>query len=156
MLAVAAVIGREFRLATLERVTGNRAAETAGPAGGGSSRRGMIREAETAGQYRFSQELVQETLYEELSIARRRRLHGQVGEAIEPLHAANLAAYLRGVGALLRWPGLVGDSDKAIDYAVKAAERAMAQLAWEGGDGHYRQALQSFDLSGPTGRAATV
>ena len=57
------------------------------------SRRGWSQEEAAPGRYRFTHALVQDTLYGELSAGRRLRLHAAVGQALEQLHAANLAPY---------------------------------------------------------------
>ena len=53
---------------------------------------------QVVGRHQFTHALIQETLYEELSLARRTRLHRRIGEAMEhlmggdsPTHAAGLA-----------------------------------------------------------------
>ena len=46
------------------------------------------------GRLRFSHALVRDTLYDELSPARRRQLHAQAGEALEALYAANEEPHL--------------------------------------------------------------
>src|SRR5207237_1686971 len=93
VLAVGAVGGREFRLATLERVT-TRPTDELLELLEEAVRARVIQEHDAVGHYRFSHALVQETLYEELSTARRVRLHGQVGEAIERLRVGDLAPYV--------------------------------------------------------------
>ena len=83
-------------------------------------------------QYWFSHALIRETLYEELSTTRRVRLHRQIGEALEELDAeGNLPqlAYHFAEAA----PG--GDVEKAVDYARRAGEKAVA-LYRLGGRGH--------------------
>ena len=87
-------------------------------------------------QYWFSHALIRETLYEELSTTRRIRLHRQIGEALEELDAeGNLPqlAYHFSEAA----PG--GDVEKAVDYAIRAAERAIALVAYEEAVTHYER-----------------
>jgi tetratricopeptide (TPR) repeat protein len=145
VLAVGSVIGREFRLATLERITGRPTDDLLELLEEAVQAR-VIHEQDAVGQYRFSHALVQETLYAELSTARRVRLHGQVGNAIEQLQAANLTPYLGELAQHYFQAAPAGQVDKAIDYAVKAAERAMEQLAWEAAVEHYQRALQVLEL----------
>ena len=47
---------------------------------------------EEAGGYSFTHALIQQTVLEELSLPRRQRLHLEVAEAIERVHAGNLAS----------------------------------------------------------------
>ena len=145
MLAVASVIGREFRLATLERVTGMPGDELLDLLEEAVQAR-LIQEQDAVGHYRFSHALVQETLYGELSTARRVRLHGQIGDAIEQLQAANLTPYFGELAQHYFQAAAAGQAEKAIEYAVKAAELADGQVAWEAAVEHYQHALQASEF----------
>ena len=97
-------------------------------------------------QYWFSHALIRETLYEELSTTRRVRLHRQIGEALEELDAeGNLPqlAYHFAEAA----PG--GDVEKAVDYAERAAERAIEP----GGLRRGRRALRARAAGARVGNA---
>jgi hypothetical protein len=86
--------------------------------------------AERAGRPRFSHALVREVLYRELPEARRRALHGAVGEALARLAPADAAAPLME----LAHHGLEGppaELERAVGYAVRAAARAIAVSAPE-------------------------
>jgi predicted ATPase len=148
VLTVASVVGREFRLPTLERVTGKPADELLDLLEEAVQAR-LIQEQDTVGQYRFSHALVQETLYAELSTARRTRLHGQVGDAIEQLQSANLTPYLGELAQHYFQSASAGYANKAIEYSVKAADRAKDQVAWESAAEHYQRALQALDVEQP-------
>lgn len=144
LLSTAAVIGREFELRLLAGVVdqpADQVLETLEEALGAR----VIREGDAGDSYRFQQELIQETLYDELSIAQRRRLNGKVAEAMEHLYANDLAAHY---AELAHHYSLAGSehATKAIDYAVKAGERAMSQYAWESAVRHFELALQNLDL----------
>jgi tetratricopeptide (TPR) repeat protein len=106
----------------------------------------LIEQQEGVGQYRFSHALVQETLYGELSTARRVRLHGQIGDAIEQAQAANLTPYLGELAQHYFEAAADGRADKAIEYALRAAEQAMRQYAWEEAVAQYGRALQVLEL----------
>ena len=97
LLMVAAVAGRGFDLDLVEAVTGLEdepaldAAEAAVLAGL------VIEDDRAAGRYRFAHALVRETIYEDISRARRARLHARVADALlavrgaEPEPAAEMA-----------------------------------------------------------------
>jgi len=144
VLSVAAAIGREFSLPILERVAGLSTDDVLDALDEASAAR-IVEEGQGRDRYRFSQELVQEILYEELSIARRRRLNGSIGEALESLHAGDRAAHYADLAHHFALAG-TGHVAKAIDYAVRAGERAMSQYAWEAAAGHFELALQNLDL----------
>jgi DNA-binding CsgD family transcriptional regulator/tetratricopeptide (TPR) repeat protein len=142
VLTVAAVIGREFGLAPLQR------ASQVEP----EAVLAALEEAETAqvitplgsplGRYAFSHALIRETLYEALPAARRIRLHGQVGAALEAVYGADRAAHLAELAHHFVQAAPAGDAARAVDYARRAGKRAMALLAFEEAAGHYRRALE--------------
>jgi predicted ATPase len=94
VLEVAAVLGRDFQLPALEPATGLDPARLLE----------LLEEAETArvvaavpgglGRWRFAHALVREVLYEGLPAARRIRLHGRVGEALEAVYEADPGPHL--------------------------------------------------------------
>jgi tetratricopeptide (TPR) repeat protein len=146
-LAVASVIGREFRLATLEGVTGQPADQVLELLEEAMRAR-LLDEQDALGHYRFSHALVRETLYGELSTARRVRLHRQVAEAIETLQAARLSRYLGELAHHYFEAAAGGDVEKGIHYAVAAGEAALANLGYEEAISHYERALQLLDMRG--------
>ena len=150
VLSAAAVVGREFDLALVapacelpvERVLGGLSEAAA---------LGVVAEEEgTAGSYRFSHSLMREVLYERLPIPARTQLHWRVGEAIErqygtgsPAHVAELARHFAEVATAGGEPG------KALMYARRAGDRAMAMYAYEEAAAEYQRALQALRLAGP-------
>jgi tetratricopeptide (TPR) repeat protein len=98
-------------------------------------------------QLTFVHELIRQTLLNDLSLARRQRLHLRVAEAVEQLyaealkdHAADLAYHFYQAG---------GDTEKIIGYSVMAAERATAQTAYEEAVSQYERALRLFEQQQP-------
>ena len=97
-LTIASVIGREFGLDQVDRLTddlsGDRALEVLEEAVAS----GVLEEVEgEVGRYRFSHALIQQTLVGELSTTRRVRLHARIAEVLEELYgdrAENRAAEL--------------------------------------------------------------
>ncbi len=144
VLTIGSVIGREFGLRVLEKVSdvkGDRLLEALEEAMGAR----VIAELPRAtDQYWFSHALIRETLYEELSTTRRVRLHRQIGEALEETDPeGNLPqlAYHFGEAA----PG--GDVDKAVDYAKRAGDKSIAINAWEDAVISFDRAMQSLELN---------
>ncbi|MDP2674150.1 MAG: protein kinase [Dehalococcoidia bacterium] len=145
VLTVASVIGREFGLDALGRVTdlsGDRLLEVLEEA---VAARVVTEVPRAAGRYSFSHALIRETLYEELSTTRRVRLHRQIGEVLESLYGDNLEPHLAELAYHFSESAQGGDVDKAIDYATRAGERANALLAYEEAAGHYEMALQALE-----------
>ncbi len=145
VLAAASVVGNEFALPVLARV-GDWEPDAVLDALGEAIDAKLIHEDEETGRYRFVHALVQETLYAELTAARRLRLHARIGQALEQLHAANPAPHYRELAHHFTIAAPVGYAPQAVDYAVKAGERAMAQVAWETAIQQYERALHAMDL----------
>src|SRR3990172_4106464 len=116
VLTIGSVIGREFPLSVLEKVSevkGERLLEALEEAVGA---RGIPEGPRAVDQYSFTHALIRETLYEELSTARRVRLHRQIGDVLEALDAeGNLPqlAYHFAEAA----PG--GGGGEGVDYAPR-------------------------------------
>jgi class 3 adenylate cyclase/tetratricopeptide (TPR) repeat protein len=129
VLAVAAVIGRDFDAGLLteatevdpERVLD--ALETA--------EQGRLVEA-TSGRARFTfvHALVRSTLYDEIPTTRRLRLHRRVAQALEP-RAAGDDNLLPSLARHYCEAAALGETEKAIRYATQAAEQALENLAYE-------------------------
>ena len=128
VLAAAAVIGRDFDTGVLRDAAGADVdavldsldeAETAHLISSVDARRG---------RWTFVHALVRSTLYQEIPTARRLRLHRRIGEALETrdveTHLDALAHHYAEAAAL-------GDTRKAVDYGCRAAEHALARLAYE-------------------------
>jgi tetratricopeptide (TPR) repeat protein len=145
VLAIASVIGREFSLNVLEQVADlsrERLLEVVEEALAAH----VIQEVASAlGRYSFSHALIRETLYAELPTSRR-RLHQQIGEALERVYGANLETHLAELAHHFFQAAPFGDVEKAIDYAVRAGKRAITLFAYEEAVGLYELALQALDL----------
>ncbi len=126
-LSVAAVAGREFELAVLERVLEHprdRLIDLVEEAIGADV---LVEPAQSVGRLSFSHALFRETIYEQLSATRKAAIHGRIAAAIEEAptdrpdeRAGTLAYHYRAAGELR----------KAFDYhrrAATAAERVHAQ-----------------------------
>jgi ATP/maltotriose-dependent transcriptional regulator MalT len=146
LLAMASVVGREFSLLALAAIGERPADEILEELDDALGAR-LIDASATPGAYRFHHALVQETLYELLPPSRRIRLHRAAGLALEALTPTGVDPPLDELSYHFFQAAPLGDAEKALDYAVRAAERAMALLAWENAVEHYRRALQVFDLT---------
>ena len=82
-----------------------------------------------ADQYSFAHALVEHTLYQDLTPSRRARIHRRIAEEIETRCGPDTAER---VGELAyHWSSALvpDDAAKAIDYARRAGDRALEQLA---------------------------
>lgn len=155
-LTIAAVMVGKFELAALERIGDldeDRLVEVLEEAVHG----GVVTEEDGgADVYNFSHALVRETLYEGLSAARRVRLHHRTGEALEELHADDLATRLSELSHHFGAAAKAGGLEKAIDYAIRAGDQATAQGAYEQAVTLYGRALELLGEDEDTRRRPLV
>lgn len=136
-LSVASVVGRDWPLDVVAAVSG--VEEDALLDAVDEAVRARIVEALDAQRYRFSHALVQETLYGELSAARRLRLHRRVAQALEQLRPGDVAAlanHWQQVG-----PG-GEDLRRAIRYTLAAGREAQQSRALALAETRYRQVIE--------------
>ncbi|MEX1255963.1 MAG: protein kinase [Dehalococcoidia bacterium] len=111
----------------------------------------LERKGDQVGTYDFTHALIRQTLYGELSTPRRVILHRQIGNALEAFYGSNVDAHLSELAHHFYQAAPGGDVDKAIDYATRAGDRAVEQLAYEEASAHYELALQALDLTDTAG-----
>ena len=150
VLLVAAAAGREFDLDLVEAVTrldeerALEAIEAAVVAGL------LVEDDETVGRYRFAHGLVQETLYEQVSRARRVRLHARLAETLLGLHGPEDPEHVPEL-ARHAWAAVpVMGAEAALPYVLAAADHAMARLAYEQAEQQLRRALQLLESLPPS------
>jgi class 3 adenylate cyclase/tetratricopeptide (TPR) repeat protein len=145
LLRVAAVAGAEFEL-PLVQTAGSFDEAVLVSSVEEAAKAHLVTEA--ALRYRFAHALVRDTLYDGLSAARLGMLHRRLAEAIETLHEHRLEDYLP---ALAHHWGRAPDAERVIDYARRAGDRALAQLAHDEAASYYGQALDLLDVAVPAG-----
>jgi DNA-binding SARP family transcriptional activator/tetratricopeptide (TPR) repeat protein len=165
-LRVAAVIGRDFDASLVERVSSLdedqsiAALEEALAAGVVVEQPGSARDPGTTPfACSFSHVLIRETLYEEMSALRRARIHRHVGQALEQLDGEGRGADGERVAMLAEhFTRAAGpqDADKAIRYAMQAARRAIAMLAYEQAADVYARALALLERFSPGDEASRL
>lgn len=147
-------LGRAFSLAELRGVADDlsedRLLETLEEA---LAARSIEEIPQAVGRYQFTHALIRETLYDEVTTTRRVRLHRRIGESLEALYGANLEPHLVRLAHHFWEAAHGGDVDKAIEHAVRAAERAIALLAYEEAARHYELGLHLLDLKEPADNA---
>jgi tRNA A-37 threonylcarbamoyl transferase component Bud32 len=157
VLGIASVVGREFALNVLERVgelSGDQLLEKIEEA---MAARVVFEMPRALGRYSFAHALIRETLYDELSMSRRVRLHRQIGTVLERLYADNPESHLAELAHHFYQAIPGGDLDKALAYAVRAGDWAAKRLAFEEAASHYERALQMLELQEPAeGQRALV
>src|SRR5205814_1478647 len=126
VLSIAAVIGRDFDLRTLQAVTGLDD-EPAAAALEEATRVGVIEDQSRAGilRFRFAHAFFRQTLYEELFSARRLRLHQEVARALERQHASRLDEHAAELAEHFAQSTDPEDLRKAVRYGELGARRAI-------------------------------
>ena len=146
LLLTAAVIGREFRLDTLQRVCELEPAELDGALGEAVELGVIVERPSAIGAYGFAHGLIRETLYDDVGPQRRGLLHRDVGRALEELYAADPEPHVSELAHHFFVAATAGELVKAIDYSVRAGERAMSLVAYEEASEHFERALQAYGL----------
>jgi DNA-binding CsgD family transcriptional regulator len=152
VLALAAVIGREFTLDVLLRAHREPSEEDVLEALDEALAAHIIEET-SPDHYQFTHALVRITLYDELRTGERRRLHHAVALSIEDVHRQNLELVLADLAHHFYTAGLVGDAERATDYATQAGERAHAALAFEDAVMFFQNAIDMLGAPGTTDMA---
>jgi class 3 adenylate cyclase len=143
-LRVAAVIGRDFDEELVWRVAELRPEDLMTAAREAIAERLVTDLGD--GRYSFAHALVRDTLYEELSPPKRSAFHERAGLAIEDVCGGNVDERLGELAHHFLEAAPRGDLAKAIDYAQRAGEQDMEQLAYEDAVEVYGSALEVLDL----------
>jgi tetratricopeptide (TPR) repeat protein len=140
-LGAAAVIGGEFRLATLASILDSSAAtvleQLYGPL-----RAGLVTTESDPGRLAFVHALVRETLLEGLGTTRRVRLHRIAGETLERLYRDDPEPRLAEIAHHFLQAATEGGAERAVDYAARAAQRAVEQFSYEEAARLYERAIE--------------
>ncbi len=138
-LGAAAVVGSRFALELVERVVGEDLVDAFDEA----CKAGIVIE-EPGGRYRFNHALVRQSLLAELPSVRRMRLHHRIATTLEGEQGDHdeLLAELAHHYFECAWAGNAG---KAVEYCRRAADQAMARLAYEGAADLYDRAVHALE-----------
>ena len=143
-LRVAAVIGRDFDEELVWRVADMQPEQLMTAATEAIAER-LVTDL-SDGHYSFAHALVRDTLYEELSPPKRSALHERTGLAIEEICGGNVDERLGELAHHFLEAAPRGDLAKAIEYAQRAGEQDMEQLAYEDAVDVYGRALEVLEL----------
>ena len=96
-------------------------------------------------EYRFRHSLIQEAAYRTILAEPRRALHRKAAEWLEQQHAANLDEVL---GVLAHHWLAAEDEDRAVDYLLRAGDKAREDYALDEAIAHYRALLPLLERRG--------
>jgi DNA-binding CsgD family transcriptional regulator/tetratricopeptide (TPR) repeat protein len=148
LLGIAAVYGRQFTAREIaaaadedvqEVLTGLEPAIHAGI---------VQSNAEVAGSYQFTHALIREAIYEELPTFDRLRMHGRAGDALVSVHSAQLERALTRIAHHYHAAAALGNPDKAVVFALRAADSAVRMYAYEDALLHYDRAIEILKSGG--------
>jgi len=147
ILPLASVIGREFDVDLLARVSGRTEDELLDVLDAAAAAT-LVRElGKPPGRYCFAHALIQHTLYQDLGATRRARAHCEVAEAIEAVvgdHPGSRVGELAYHWSCATQPR---NTAKAFTYAREAGEAALAALAPDDAVRYFSQALELVESS---------
>ncbi|HZS07769.1 MAG TPA: AAA family ATPase [Blastocatellia bacterium] len=128
MAECAAVLGDEFRVATLAQMTGQGEGEIERLLYEGV-RRGVLSErgVSAGNDGRFYHTILRHVLYDDLPVRRRKRLHLQAAQAIETVYAAEAE---RVADALSAHYEAAGDVSRTFEWSMRAWEAASSRWHW--------------------------
>jgi hypothetical protein len=154
LLSIAAVIGRDFNLATLRAVAGVEE-EPLLAAIEEAVRIGVLEERSQPGRvlYRFAHAFFRQTLYEEMIAPRRLRLHQVVARALEEQYGSRRQEHAGELAEHFAQSTDPADLAKAVEYGELAAQRAMAVYAYAEAASHLERCLAVQEVLDPDDRA---
>jgi hypothetical protein len=144
-LELAAIIGRAFDLAPLERASPLARDCVLAALDEAAALGIVVPVAGTLGRYRFGHGLICETLLAGMPAAARMNGHRVVGEALEQVYRGAIDSHLPELAHHFLSAALRSDIGKAVDYAERAAQRALDTLAYEQAAELFTRALDALE-----------
>lgn len=145
VLRAAAVLGGEFSAGIVATMTGEAALRCMDVLDDGVLG-GFVEPSEAPGQYQFLHTILRDSIYADIPIIDRVRLHRLAAEAIESYYAGRLRPHVSALAVHWSIAAVAGERRKAADWAVAAAREAMQQLAFENAVKLFQMSL---DVGGP-------
>lgn len=143
VLRVAAVLGREFSLATLARATGLDPLEVAQTLHQPAQAKVIAEPQSSLDTYSFEHALFREAIISRIPVAKRLAIHYRVAEALEATRADDPEVWTQ----LAHHFGEAGPrgAERAFEYRMREGERALQLLAWENAAQAFQVALRILD-----------
>jgi hypothetical protein len=151
VLTAASVFGRTFDLNVLALVLDRSEDEILDVLDTALESSVVVESSERLGEFSFAHALINHTLYDRLGATRRARMHRRVADALEQLFGEDPGERLPELANHFYRAVVASDRNKAVDYARRAGERALMQLAPDEAVRWFNQALE---LLGPEAEPA--
>jgi tetratricopeptide (TPR) repeat protein len=136
LVAVAAIIGREFDYIVLQRAAALGEREAA------EGVEELVRRRVVHGvgeRFDFIHDRIREVAYGQILVPRRKFLHGLVARALEEVYADNLEPHYAALGVHYRAGGV---REKAVEYLKLAGQQAVQQSAYNEAVSYFTAALE--------------
>jgi tetratricopeptide (TPR) repeat protein len=148
VVSAAAVVGRDFDLSLIAPVCGLPNGQVLNALSDAVASDVVAEVPGMISRYSFTHPLLREVIYEQLPIPARMQLHLRIGETIEARSGSDAGAHLAELAHHFAAGADPGTAPKALDYARRAGDRAMATLAYEEAAAEFRRALRVLELAG--------
>jgi len=97
------------------------------------------------GGYQFTHALIRETIYQAFITVDRLRLHARVGDALVSIYSAHLDTALTRIAHHYYQAAALGITEKAVDFASRAADSAVRMGAYEDALVHYDHVIETLE-----------
>jgi adenylate cyclase len=143
VLTAASIIGNDFTLTVLQEIIGLDVGSLRKMLDG-LLKTGLLkyRVVRGEGACSFADIIIRDVVYEDIGTFERQQLHGVVGVALEKAYAAKIDEHF---GELASHFLESGDKDKALDYFLKAGDKAAGIYANAEAASYYRSALKLLE-----------
>ncbi len=149
VLAAAAVCGRQFEVAVLERVLDLGGDEVIDSLERAGAARLVHESGRAVGSFEFDHGLVRDVLYSDLGVTRRARLHARMAAALETVHADDPDAWVGAIASHLLDAGSLVDQARAVGFLMRAGEVALRGLSYEQAVASFERALTVVESKDP-------
>jgi DNA-binding SARP family transcriptional activator/tetratricopeptide (TPR) repeat protein len=149
LLTVASVMGREFGLDPLARLSNVQGDELIDALDEALAEQILGQVPGSPGRLRFGHALIRDALYDGLTPTRRMQLHRDAAEALVAVHSEDLGPHLTEVAHHYAAAAPAGVAKEAVDFARRAGDRAVSQLAYEEAARLYEMGLSLVDEPTP-------
>ena len=142
VLTTASVSGRDFELPIVAQVADLDELDTLDALEEALGTGLIVESPPTPGGFRFTHAITRQTLYDDLSQARRLRMHLRTGETLENSTGGQLSKHLLEIAQHFYLAASVGGSDKAISYLTEGGRQLYRSTAYDEAADFFERALE--------------